>query len=111
MFNPPNFIEECNKIGVKKMLFSTINGIMISKNASEKVYEYLFIAENLINKYYIQRYIFGNDNVFIVSSHFGSFIIKNISDFNNTIHDINILSVEKILEIETNLSQIILAFK
>ena len=111
MFNPPNFIEECNKIGVKIMLFSTINGITSSEIVSDKIYEYLFSPENLINKYYIQKYILGNDNVLIVSSQSGSSIVKNISDFNNTIHDINILPVEKMLEIENNLSQIVLALK
>ena len=108
LFDPPNFIEECNKIGVKIMLFSTINGITSSENASDKVYEYLFSSENLINKYYIQKYILGNDNVLIVSSQTGSSIKRNINDFINIM---NTLTKEKMIEIESNLTKTVLAFK
>jgi diketogulonate reductase-like aldo/keto reductase len=109
LFSPPNFIEECNKIGVNIMLFGTMSGILNSSNMeifSEPISKYL--SSDLINKYYIQKYILGSNNVLIVSSITGRSLKGNIDDFNNFIKKEEVLPAEVMTEIENNLETIIL---
>lgn len=108
LFSPPNFIEECNKIGVNTMLFATLSGILNLSNYSS-VYSYL--EGNLINKYYIQKYILESNNVLIISSLSGSTLERNINDFNNFITNKEELSSGLMTEIENNLEKIILNYQ
>jgi diketogulonate reductase-like aldo/keto reductase len=108
LFSPPNFIEECNKIGVNTMLFATLSGIL---NLSEYSSVYSYLEGNLINKYYIQKYILESNNVLIISSLSGSTLERNINDFNNFITNKEELSAGLMAEIENNLETIILNYQ
>ena len=81
LFNPPNFIEECNRIGVHSMLFGTMSGV---QSYGDEVFG-LPIYENMedINKYYIHKYILGTNNVLMVGSIGGSKLQQNFIDIND----------------------------
>jgi diketogulonate reductase-like aldo/keto reductase len=103
LFNPPNFIEECNRLGVNTMLFGTISGIT-------NLDDYSIIYNDIVNvnKYYIQRYLLENNNVLIVSSISGGSIPQNLIDMNNIISGRERLTAAKMQEIETNLETLTL---
>ena len=104
-FNPPNFIEECNKIGVNIMLFSTIGGILMSE-------DYSLIMKHIsnVNKYYIQKYIIRTNNVLMVSSVSltSTLLQKNFEDINNILCENQLLTGEQMIEIEYFLTLTIL---
>jgi diketogulonate reductase-like aldo/keto reductase len=103
-FNPPNFIEECNKIGVNIMLFSSITGFTQSPKFIEIFYnEQHNLIIDKINKYYIQNYIKEKSNVLIVSSSsdqsdFLSIIICNYLDKNILLQPEEMRDFEQTLE-------------
>ena len=70
------FIEDCNQIDVKIMLFGTISGIQ----NQTKNFEYFEYLKN-VNKYYLQKYIKDKPNTLIVSSVNGNSLFQNYDDF------------------------------
>lgn len=103
-FNPPNFIEECNKIGVKVMLFGSIGAVVNSISSSEALMEYVFANPdnlNKINKYYIQKYLLTYNNVLMISSITGSSIEKNLELYHEIKDGSSLFSESELTEIET----------
>ena len=107
------FIEECNKLGVRIMLFGTISGVITSEdeNLFNIIYEKpKFVTE--INKYYLQKYIKEqhplNNNVLMVgsTSMANTNLLSNF-DLYNTIKTGNkLLEDEDMFEIEKQLKDI-----
>ena len=101
-----NFVNECNEVGVKVMLYGTISGFMNQTDFT------MFEYENVknINKYYIQKYInIQNQNVLIVASMSGNTLNTNFDDFNTIISGNELLSVDKMIEIEGQLKNLTLS--
>lgn len=112
--NPENFydfVNECNKIDVNIMLFSTINAIYGAMDSEENLKFYDKIAENndFLNQYYIQKYIFEKNNILLVGSTSGSGITKTMYDFH--VIKTNRLELEKMNEIEDLLEKLVLELK
>ena len=98
-----DFIEKCNELGVRIMLFATISGY------SQQYSNYSFYGEiSKINNYYINRYILKTQNVLMVGS--GGDGKKNLEDnfsnFNKIINGEKLLSPDEIVEIESRLKAI-----
>ena len=77
-----NFVNECNEIGVKIMLFGTTSGV--SGGLGNDIDQYIYFLDNtkLINRYYKQKYITTeNGNVLMVSSNTGDSINPNYDEF------------------------------
>ena len=101
-----NFIENCNDLDVKIMLFGTISGI---QNQTEN-FEYFDYLKD-INAYYIQKYIKGTNNVLIISSISGSSLKTNLDDINKILNEEDLLSDEQMIEIEKKISNIKLSYQ
>jgi diketogulonate reductase-like aldo/keto reductase len=108
----PNFIKQCNSIGINIMLFATVSGYT----------EYLSSLMNLdiipdmnldiipdINKYYMQKYCLCNSNVLMIGSVSGHNLPTNKANFDDVMNGHNLLSVSKMKEIEEQLEKIVLA--
>jgi uncharacterized membrane protein len=100
-----NFVNECNEIGVKIMLFGTMSGISSGLQGelldiNIHLLEYFLENIKLINRYYKQKYItIENGNVLMVSSNVGDSINPNYDNF----YDDILLSEDKMNEINTKL--------
>ena len=112
-FNPPNFIEECNKIGVNIMLFSSISGVTQSSDFQKilsdehhELHPKIYSIIDKINKYYIQNYIKEKSNVLIVSS--TSYIISDSlsKNFFNYLDKNILLQSEEMCDVEQTLEKI-----
>jgi hypothetical protein len=71
--NPENFIDVCNSLLVKIMLFASISSII---NSDEYINFYDHFDK--VNKYYIDKYIRDKENVLIVSSLSGGTLDMNL---------------------------------
>ena len=81
-----NFVNECNEIGVKIMLFGTTSGVSNGLQDNMHLFEYFWQNINLINRYYKQKYItIENGNVLMTSSFNGDSINPNYDEFYNNI--------------------------
>ena len=106
-----NFVNECNKIGVKIMLFGTISGIsggLKDELLYTNIHLFEYFSENttLINRYYKQKYItIENGNVLMVSSFGGDSIDPNYDQFYDNI----LLTEEKMIEMNTQLIDLTLS--
>ena len=100
----PDFIEQCNALGVAVMLFATTSGV---SNAEDMDFEYWPDNVKNINKYYIDKYIKTSPNVLMVSSMSGSSLSTNLEDVNNPNQ---LLPKEKMVEIENKLQEMTLAY-
>lgn len=107
-FNPSNFIEECNKIGVITMLYGTMSGILnIPQDNRKSINPYL----ELINEYYMQKYIIGNNNVLIVGSLTGASLGKIYQDFLNLLSEKEKLEIGIMRTIENRLETLLLTYQ
>jgi diketogulonate reductase-like aldo/keto reductase len=100
---PPDFIEQCNALGVAVMLFATISGV---SNAESMDYDYWPNNVKNINKYYIDKYIKSSPNVLMVSSTTGNSLFMNIID---VYENKPLITKEKMVEIEDKLKEMSLA--
>ena len=100
---PPDFIEQCNSLGVAVMLFATISGV---SNAESMDYDYWPDNVKNINKYYIDKYIKSSPNVLMVSSTTGNSLFMNIID---VYENKPLITKEKMVEIENKLKEMSLA--
>ena len=99
-----NFVNECNELGVKVMLYGTISGFMNQNNFT------MFENVENINKYYIQKYInTKNQNVLMVASTSGNTLKTNYDDFNTIISGKELLHADKMIEIEVQLKNLTLS--
>lgn len=99
-----NFVNECNELSVKVMLYGTISGFMNQNNFT------MFENVENINKYYIQKYInTKNQNVLMVTSISGKTLKTNYNDFNTIISGNELLSVDEMIEIEGQLKNLTLS--
>lgn len=83
-----NFVNECNEIGVKIMLFGTTSGVSNGLELEDNIHLFEYFWENikLINRYYKQKYITTeNGNVLMTSSFNGNSINPNYDEFYNNI--------------------------
>jgi len=94
------FIEKCNDLGIKVMLFATISGYLGGTVLNPEI-----ISE--INKYYLQKYIQdkGKGNVLMVSSVFGSSLKTNYDDFEKIKSGREMLSDSQMTDIEKELKK------
>lgn len=92
------FIEKCNDLGIKVMLFATISGYLGGTVLNPEI-----ISE--INKYYLQKYIKGTGNVLMVSSVFGSSLKTNYDDFEKIKSGMEMLSDSQMTDIEKELKK------
>ena len=88
------------------MLFGSISGI-INLSDFSIIYDKLM----LINKYYIQKYIFKTSNVLIVTSISGSTIKQNIDDLNKIFRSEDLLTKVEIDDIQSKLETLELNFQ
>jgi diketogulonate reductase-like aldo/keto reductase len=100
-----NLIEECNKIGIKVMLFGSMMGLK-NNLLSEESFELFPTILPLLNKYYIQKYILDKKNVLMVSSASCNSIIPNFTDFNESIERTKLLSAEQLEFVEQSIIKI-----
>ena len=92
------FIEKCNELGIKVMLFATISGYLGGTVLNPEII-------NEINRYYLQKYIKGTGNVLMVSSVSGSSLKTNYDNF-KTIESVDkLLSDGQMTEIEVELKK------
>ncbi|NDB59410.1 hypothetical protein EB001_13310 [bacterium] len=96
-----NFIQECNSLNIRIMLFGTMSGITNLDDYSS-VCPYL----EDINKYYIQRYILHTPNVLMVGSTYGGHLETNLTDINKILSGKLLLSKENITQIESELEKL-----
>ena len=94
----PKFIEQCNDLGIKVMLFATISGYQEGTDPN-------FEIISKINKYYLQKYIKGTGNVLMVSSVSGSSLKINYDDFKTIESGEKLLSDGQMTEIEKELQK------
>ena len=99
-----NFIQECNAINIRIMLFGTMSGITNLGDYSS-VFPYL----EDINKYYIQRYILHTPNVLMVGSTYGGHLESNLTDINKILSGDLLLPLTRIKQIEIKLQKLRLA--
>ena len=94
------FIEKCNELGIKVMLFATISGYLGGTVLNPEI-----ISE--INKYYLQKYIQdkGKGNVLMVSSVFGSSLKTNYDNFKTIESGDKLVSDGHMTEIEKELQK------
>jgi diketogulonate reductase-like aldo/keto reductase len=96
IITPPDFIKQCNDLGINVMLYGTVSGALMSDNI-ELIYEDI----SHINKYYIQKYCMGTNNVLIMASVSGNTIIRNKNDFDKIMQGEKILSDFEMWAMET----------
>jgi diketogulonate reductase-like aldo/keto reductase len=101
--NFDEFINECNSFGVRVMLYgstSSLFGFDIFGTYFEK-------EENrkLVNKYYLQKYIKDKKNILMFSSQSGNSIVPNICDHNKIMSGEDLLTCQKMQEIEQELEK------
>ena len=96
----PEFIEECNSLKIKIMLFATISGYLGRTVLNPEI-----ISE--INKYYLQKYIKDKEkgNVLMVSSVLGSSLQTNYDNFKIIESGVKPLSDGQMTEIEAELKK------
>jgi diketogulonate reductase-like aldo/keto reductase len=94
------FIEQCNDLGIKVMLFATISGYLEGTVLNPEI-----ISE--INKYYLQKYIKDKrkGNVLMVSSVSGSSLKTNYDDFKTIESGEKLLSDGQMTKIENELKE------
>jgi len=94
------FIEECNSLKIKIMLFATISGYLGGTVLNPEI-----ISE--INKYYLQKYIQNKakGNVLMVSSVSGSSLKINYDDFKTIERGEELLPPAQMAEIEAELEK------
>jgi predicted oxidoreductase len=100
---PPDFVDQCNAIGVRVMLFGTISGF---SNAFINADDYSFIDFlPHVNKYYIERYIRGNPNVLMTTSSTpgSSSVLINKADIDAV--GAPLLTAERFAEVENKLKE------
>ena len=61
--------------------------------------------KQLVNKYYMHKYIKNTKNVLMVSSSSEFSIIPNITNMNKILNDENLLTLEQITEVENELEK------
>jgi diketogulonate reductase-like aldo/keto reductase len=96
-----NFIQECNKLNIKIMLFGSMSGITNLHDYSS-VFPYL----EDINKYYIQRYILHTPNVLMVGSTYGAHLETNLKGINEILSGNLLLPLTRIKQIEVKLQKL-----
>ncbi len=99
--NPENFIDVCNSLLVKIMLFASISSII---NSDEYINFYDHFDK--VNKYYIDKYIRDKENVLIVSSVSGGTL-----DMNLQLISTPSLPIDELQDIEAKLSSIKLYYQ
>ena len=106
----PNFIKKCNSNGINVMLFGTVSGYI---NGLDLIGIDTYFPDtkwhNLkkdINKYYLQKYCLNNSNILMIGSLYGHNILPNKIDFDDVINGNNLLSPNRICEIEYFLDKI-----
>lgn len=94
------FIEQCNALDIKVMLFATISGYLGGTVLNPGII-------NEINKYYLQKYIQdkGKGNVLMVSSVSGSSLKTNYDDFKIIESGREMLSDSQMTDIEKELKK------
>jgi len=94
------FIEQCNALDIKIMLFATISGYLEGTVLNPDI-----ISE--INKYYLQKFIQdkGKGNVLMVSSVSGSSLKTNYDNFKTIESGDKLLSDGQMTEIEVELKK------
>ena len=92
------FIEKCNELGIKVMLFATISGYLGGTVLNPEII-------NEINRYYLQKYIKGTGNVLMVSSVSGSSLKTNYDNFKTIESGDKLLSDGQMTEIEKELQK------
>jgi diketogulonate reductase-like aldo/keto reductase len=94
------FIEQCNALDIKIMLFATISGYLEGTHINPDI-----ISE--INKYYLQKFIQnkGKGNVLMVSSVSGSSLKTNYDNFKTIESGDKLLSDGQMTEIEVELKK------
>ena len=102
---PPDFIKQCNDLGINVMLYGTVSGVNMSENF-EAIFEFDDISH--INKYYIQKYCMGTNNVLMIASVLGNSIIQNKNNFDIIMQGKKILSDDDMTKIEKILTKMIL---
>jgi len=96
----PKFIEQCNALKIKIMLFATISGYQEANDINPEI-----ISE--INKYYLQKYIQDKEkgNVLMVSSVSGRSLQINYDDFKTIEKEEELLLPAQMAEIEAELKK------
>ena len=94
------FIEKCNELGIKVMLFATISGYLGGTVLNPEII-------NEINRYYLQKYIQdkGKGNILMVSSVSGSSLKTNYDNFKTIESGDKLLSDGQMTEIEKELQK------
>jgi diketogulonate reductase-like aldo/keto reductase len=111
----PNFIQECNNLGVKIMLFSTTSGVSEleytnKKNLLKNVLNSIEgFNKNMINQYYIQKFL-GKSNVIMVSSVLGASLQPNYDSVTTFKTEGRLLSDAQMKQIEEALQKLTLAY-
>jgi diketogulonate reductase-like aldo/keto reductase len=120
----PDFVEQCNRLGIRVMLFSTMSGVtnLIANLVDTNFDEYLRVdaltspIRSLINKYYIQRYITPeNHNVLMVGSVTGNprNLQENLTDITTALSpdpaNRRLLTDEQMTQTETILKSLTLS--
>ncbi len=103
-----DFIEYCNTHGVKVMLYASISGFLEQMTSfGEEEFEFI----RTINPYYLQKYIYGdnNPNVLIVGSVSGRNLSTNYRLYEKGIKGEGLLDPSEIVKIETQLQGVTLA--
>jgi len=107
-----NFIENCNKIGVEIMLYSPLSGASSADNIVEILEKHNYELEPFfkdVNKYYIQKYLINTNNVIMIGSKGNrDNLLKNINEVNNITNSKDLLTPERLKEIEQFLESLIL---
>ena len=102
---PADFIERCNSLGVKVMLFGTISGIMGSEDMEPAV-EHL----GVVNRYYIQKYLEGGI-VLMVASLSGSSLQPNYDDVEAALRGEELLDDSTMKTVESALRKVRLSLQ
>ncbi len=102
----PEFIEKCNSIDVRIMLFATTSGFTETEPKYKKLDK---SDEENLNKYYIQKYL-RPFNVLMVSSLFGGHLEPNLNAVRTFLSGTPLLKDADMRRIESGLQETLLKY-
>jgi diketogulonate reductase-like aldo/keto reductase len=101
-----DFVEQCNEIGIRIMLFGSFSAVFNSETRIDGTMVSAHSLAGRINSYYLQRYVLGRGNCLMVSSITGHSLKPNLEAYQRVQGGASLLSDEEMAETETFLQKI-----